>query len=90
MNSLLYHSAILRETAQSDIKLTVSYTAPILEDPGVVEYSNYDLELYFNQPSPYRGPPTPEREALWEYLWHSKYKAQIYAKFSVENADMSN
>lgn len=90
MNSLLYHSAILRETAQCDIKLTVTLTAPILEDPGVVEYSNYDLELYFNQPSPYRGPPTPKREALWEDLWHSEYKAQSYAKCSVEEADMSN
>ncbi|GIC90536.1 oxidase ustYa family protein [Aspergillus udagawae] len=45
-------------------------TAPLLEEPDLVKYSEYDLPLYFNEKTDYRGPPTPEREILWEKLWH--------------------
>lgn len=43
-------------------------TAPLLEEPDLVRYSEYDLPLYFNEKTDYRGPPTPEREILWEKL----------------------
>jgi hypothetical protein len=45
-------------------------TAPLLQEPDLVKYSEYDLPLYFNEKTDYRGPPTPEREILWEKLWH--------------------
>ncbi|KAF2402008.1 hypothetical protein EJ06DRAFT_474966 [Trichodelitschia bisporula] len=33
-----------------------------------VRYIEYDFANSFGQKSPYRGPPTPEREALWDEL----------------------
>jgi hypothetical protein len=41
-------------------------TAPALE---VVEYEDTLLVGHFIEPSPYRGRPTPEKDALWERLW---------------------
>ncbi|KAK9624932.1 hypothetical protein V6Z98_005035 [Aspergillus fumigatus] len=46
----------------------VSAYSPLLEEPDLVRYSEYDLPLYFNEKTDYRGPPTPEREILWEKL----------------------
>ncbi|KAJ5370097.1 uncharacterized protein N7496_006189 [Penicillium cataractarum] len=48
----------------------VSAYSPLLEEPDLIKYSEYDLPLYFNEKTDYRGPPTPEREVMWEKLWH--------------------
>jgi hypothetical protein len=44
--------------------------APLLE---AVEYNTYNFENQFEQPSIYRGPPTPEIEKAWEELWSCTY-----------------
>jgi hypothetical protein len=46
--------------------------APLLDEPDLIKYSEFDLPLYFNEKTEYRGPPTPEREIMWEKLWHRR------------------
>ncbi|PLN86862.1 hypothetical protein BDW42DRAFT_546 [Aspergillus taichungensis] len=50
-------------------KRTSPYS-PLLDIPDLIKYTDYDLPLFFNEPSLFRGPPTPEREKLWEDTWH--------------------
>ncbi|KAB8076230.1 hypothetical protein BDV29DRAFT_200319 [Aspergillus leporis] len=56
----------------SDLECTrqVSAYSPLLDEPDLIKYSEFDLPLYFNEKTEYRGPPTPEREIMWEKLWH--------------------
>lgn len=62
-------SLIMSFTFDSD-GIWLKYTiAPALE---AVEYETYTFQNKFTQMSIYRGPPTPEREAAWESLTHSK------------------
>ncbi|EKG14304.1 hypothetical protein MPH_08484 [Macrophomina phaseolina MS6] len=50
----------------------LSSWSPILDVPGLVKYESVNFDLAFDQASPYRGPPTPEREKLWDELWHMR------------------
>jgi hypothetical protein len=58
------------ELSKIDKATELMNAAPLLEEPDLVKYSEYDLPLYFNEKTDYRGPPTPEREVMWEKLWH--------------------
>lgn len=58
-------SRIKRRMLKSDIHVTIP--APALE---AVELVDMTFEGDFEQPSPWRGPPSPERDAAWEYLTH--------------------
>ncbi|KAK8009162.1 Cyclochlorotine biosynthesis protein O [Apiospora marii] len=61
---------LTRPLSVKECATQLSVYSPLLDDPNLIKYEAFDLPTYFNQPSPYRGPPTPEREALWEELWH--------------------
>ncbi|KAF9888833.1 hypothetical protein FE257_008202 [Aspergillus nanangensis] len=63
---------LIAQRKHSNLECTrqVSAYSPLLEEPDLVKYSDQDLPLYFNEKTEYRGPPTPEREILWETLWH--------------------
>ncbi|RAH49185.1 oxidase ustYa family protein [Aspergillus brunneoviolaceus CBS 621.78] len=58
--------------APSDLTCSrvVSPYSPLFDVPDLIKYEEYDLPLFFNEPSPFRGPPNPEREKLWEDAWH--------------------
>lgn len=67
-HQLIVSSLAWRLVSQHTTKLM--NPAPLLEEPDLVKYSEYDLPLYFNEKTDYRGPPTLEREVMWEKLWH--------------------
>ncbi|KAJ5720495.1 uncharacterized protein N7483_008429 [Penicillium malachiteum] len=61
--------SVLRKPTLTDAQCDriLSPYSPALE---AVEYETYTFKNNFSQPSEYRGPPTPEREAAWKKLTH--------------------
>ena len=63
---LIYTTYYTHAPSLSDFSSTDFNLAPALV---AVEYVEYDLENMFDQPSIYRGPPTPVLEKAWSDLW---------------------
>ncbi|TDZ21041.1 Cyclochlorotine biosynthesis protein O [Colletotrichum orbiculare MAFF 240422] len=57
----------LRKPTEAECHRLLSPYSPALE---AVELVDMTFEGDFEQPSPWRGPPSPERDAAWEYLTH--------------------
>ncbi|KAI9776101.1 MAG: hypothetical protein M1839_000614 [Geoglossum umbratile] len=70
---LLFALSILLLIAARSIRPSDNQCARQLSvwSPGLdaVEYIEYDLENKFDEPSIYRGPPTPARDKAWTELW---------------------
>jgi hypothetical protein len=72
--SLLYIIASFASLVTVQSLLTRPSIAPITE---AVEYEWVTLENNINQPSIYRGRPTPELEQAWGRLWECRFPSPV-------------